>query len=270
MPTKTGRERPSAAAASSLYSLSRVRARPPSLSLLLEAAGTGAWPLGGVRERARERARRLLSFRGSLRGGACAPPACPAPGARPLAPGDSALPCLALRGAGVAPEFKRTAAVGGEATACPEPNLPLTDRALGRAVDLSFAAHGVLSSDSLEQSGWQVGWCRAGVDAQWPQQTERKLWPKHARKDKLVDGSARVKEVRESPAFFLRSTAGVVRSENTTSLESRPAAEHAAQLRPWAGAQALSGPTRLSCFLLPGAAVTPFDRVIEFSLRKQT
>lgn len=89
----------------------------PTLSNLLDTRIDGAWP-GRERERA-------LFFRELIpgRGARAAPPprARSVPSARPLARCFPSLLCLALRGVGVAPEFKRTGVVGGKATACREP-----------------------------------------------------------------------------------------------------------------------------------------------------
>lgn len=89
----------------------------PTLSNLLDKRVDGAWP-GRERERA-------LFFRGLIPGrGARAarpPRARSVLSARPLARCFPSLLCLALRGVGVAPEFKRTGVVGGKATVCREP-----------------------------------------------------------------------------------------------------------------------------------------------------
>lgn len=89
------------------------------------------------------------------------------PRCAPASRGDPSLPSLALRGAGVAPEFKLTAAVGRR-----DSRLLLAKSAQNRSagsrpgVALSLAAPGGLSLWSSREVGWLVGRRRAGVDAQ--------------------------------------------------------------------------------------------------------
>lgn len=90
----------------------------PALSHLLDARETGAWPF----DEGKSESARGGSFLSGARSGAwCArrPHA-----ACSLACCSPSLPILALRGAGAAPEFKRTGVVEGKANACRVPSPP--------------------------------------------------------------------------------------------------------------------------------------------------
>lgn len=112
-----------------------------------------------MKHRVGARALALFFFPGHS-GAWCAPPACRVPlhfCALPLARRHLSLPSLAgrlaRRGVGVAPEFKRTAAVGGEVTACFEPSRHGRSAA-GSGLD--FAAQAALREAGGE--AWLLRW----------------------------------------------------------------------------------------------------------------
>lgn len=95
------------------------------------------------------------------------PRARPVLGARPLAPGSGSLPSLALRGAGVAPEFKRTRVVGGKAAACREPSPPRTDQTAREERGLALCRAGRPQPLTLSRSWVGCAWrrCRPAAAA---------------------------------------------------------------------------------------------------------
>lgn len=98
-----------------------------------------------------------LFFGGLVPGAVRAPPArsalCACP---PSARCSGSRPIPALRGAGVAPEFKPTGVVGGQAPACCEPSRPGTDRTA--RMSMGFAVWGGSSLRSAREAGRAGAW----------------------------------------------------------------------------------------------------------------
>lgn len=143
-----------------MHCMDSVRARS-RLPLPLALIGRErAWGRGFFHEAPRGSARVGPLFFPGHSGAWCAPPACRVPlhfCALPLARRHLSLPSLAgrlaRRGVGVAPEFKRTAAVGGEVTACFEPSRHGRSAA-GSGLD--FAAQAALREAGGE--AWLLRW----------------------------------------------------------------------------------------------------------------